>query len=131
MSSGCCYRYLILLLFPAFACTYEKVEPQLTCVSPEMVSFKKDVQPIFDSHCNTGGCHSGTSPAGNLNLEAAVAYAQLTKKSSGYVDTLRPSYSVLYGSMNSTGNPMPPTGKLDQCTLELVLKWIQQKAKNN
>jgi hypothetical protein len=132
MSAGCFYSCLIVvLLFLMASCAYEKVEPQVACASPEMVSFKKDIQPIFDDHCNSAGCHSGANPSGNLNLEPALAYAQLSKKSSGYVDTLNPKHSVLYASMNSTGNPMPPNGKLDRCTLDLVLKWIQQKAKNN
>jgi hypothetical protein len=132
MSGGCFYSCLIVvLLFLMSSCTYEKVEPQVACVSPETVSFKKDIQPIFDDHCNSAGCHSGTNPSGNLNLEPALSYAQLSKKSSGYVDTLNPKHSVLYASMNSTGNPMPPNGKLDRCALDLVLKWIQQKAKNN
>ncbi len=122
--SGC-----LLLFF--YACMYEQVEPKNTCDIPEVVSFKKDIQPIFDVHCNTAGCHSGTNPEGNLNLEASQSYAQLWKSKSGYIDTLNPKYSVLYASMNSTSSPMPPTGKLDNCTLNLVLKWIEQKAKNN
>ena len=132
MSAGYFYSCLIIvLLFSMVSCTYEKVEPQVVCVNPDIVSFKKDIQPIFDKHCNTAGCHSGNNPSGNLNLEAAVAYSQLSKKNNSYLDTLNPKYSVLYASMNSTGNPMPPNGKLDRCTLDLVLKWIQQKAKNN
>lgn len=122
---------MVVLNFFSWACTYEKVEPQLDCKSPAVVSFKDDIQPIFDTHCNNAGCHGGNNPAGNLNLEASEAYAQLWRKKSGYIDTLNPAYSVLYASMNATSNPMPPTGKLDACTLALVLKWIEQKAKNN
>ena len=120
--------FILLLLG---SCAYVKVEPRTLCEPPSTVSFGRDIQPVFDVHCNTAGCHSGTNPKGNLNLEAAVAYSQLWKKKSGYIDTLNPIYSVLYASMNSTSNPMPPDGKLDKCTLDLVLKWIQQKAKNN
>ncbi|HEU4717713.1 MAG TPA: c-type cytochrome domain-containing protein, partial [Bacteroidia bacterium] len=82
-------------------------------------------------NCNTAGCHSGTSPAGGLNLEPANAYAQLTSHQGGYIDTLHPEFSLLYSQLISTTTPMPPTGKLDDCTIKLVLKWIQQKAKNN
>lgn len=127
-------QYLLigcLFLFSVWACKREKVEPHTDCKTPDVVSFKADIQPIFDTHCNTAGCHGGNSPAGNLNLEASQSYTQLWRKKSGYIDTLNPTYSVLYASMNSTSNPMPPTGKLDACTLELVLKWIEQKAKNN
>lgn len=120
----------ILFLFWV-SCTYEKVEPHTICETPAEVSFNKDIQPIFDANCNMAGCHSGTNPKGNLNLESSVSYAQLWRKKSGYIDTLNPAYSVLYASMNSTSSPMPPNGKLDKCTLDLVLTWIQQKAKNN
>ena len=109
------------------ACTHIKMD----CATPTTVSFSQDVVPIFNKNCNTSGCHSGTSPSGNLNLEASVAYAQLTRKGKGYIDTLTPQYSVLYASMNATTNPMPPNGRLDNCTLALILKWVEQKAKNN
>ncbi|HET6225086.1 MAG TPA: hypothetical protein VFF27_02330 [Bacteroidia bacterium] len=113
------------------SCKYEKAEPLIACETPSVVSFQKDIQPIFDAHCNTAGCHSGSNPEGNLNLEPSQSYAQLWKKGKGYIDTLNPKFSVFYASMNSTSNPMPPTGKLDACTLALVLKWIEQKAPNN
>lgn len=124
-------KYLFIVGISLSSCMYEKVEPFVACKTPAVVSFKKDVQPIFDAHCNTAGCHSGNNPQGNLNLEASQAYVQLWRKKSGYIDTLNPKYSVLYASMNSTSNPMPPAGKLDACTLALVLKWIEQKATNN
>jgi len=125
------YPFIVLYILFSPACTYEKVEPFTDCKTPEVVSFKRDIQPIFDTHCNNAGCHGGNTPAGNLNLEASQAFAQLWRKKSGYIDTLNPAYSVLYASMNATSNPMPPTGKLDACTLALVLKWIEQKAKDN
>lgn len=114
-----------------FSCTYEKVEPDTACVTPDVVSFSKHIQPILDTHCNMAGCHRGNNPGGNLNLEASVSYAQLWKTKSGYIDTLNPKFSVLYASMNTSSNPMPPAGKLDKCAIDLVLQWIQQKAKNN
>lgn len=126
------YSVLIgLLCVFSFSCTYEKVEPATACSSPAVVSFSKHIQPVFDTHCNMAGCHSGTNPKGNLNLEKSVSYSQLWRTKSGYIDTLNPKISVLYGSMNSTSSPMPPSGKLDKCTINLILRWIEQKAKNN
>jgi len=112
------------------SCISEKA-PQvaLECHPPALVSFQQDIVPIFNRSCNTSGCHSGSSPAGNLNLEPVVAYNELI--TGGYVDTIKPRFSLLYAQMNSVSNPMPPTGKLDSCTIQLVLKWIEQKAKNN
>jgi hypothetical protein len=124
-----CVKIVFFTLLGCFSCTHEKQEP--ICSPPATVSFQQNILPIFNQHCNTSGCHSGSVPSANLNLEKSVAYAQLTRKGKGYVDTLTPQYSVLYASMNSTSNPMPPNGKLDKCTVELVYKWIEQKAKNN
>ncbi|MCX6182964.1 MAG: hypothetical protein NT150_13665 [Bacteroidetes bacterium] len=119
------------LFFFLAACTYEKIEPVKDCGLPETVSFSKDVLPLLNANCSYAGCHSGVSPAGGLDLADSVAYKELLKPGSGYVDTLNPSFSILYAQMKSTSNPMPPSGKLDDCKLQLILKWLEQKAKNN
>lgn len=123
-------KFVVLItLILLFSCTKAKVED--VCTTPEMVSFQKDIQPIFNTNCATSGCHAGTKPTGTLNLEASVAYANLTDSKSGYLDTVQPKASLLYTSMTSITNPMPPNGKLSKCTTDLILQWIEQKAKNN
>jgi hypothetical protein len=109
----------------------KKGTTEVVCNPPATVSFKNDIQPIFNANCNTSGCHSGNKPAGNLNLESANAYANLMDSKSGYIDLLHPENSILYVSITSKTNPMPPSGKLDECVTGLILKWIQQGAKNN
>jgi hypothetical protein len=124
-----CVKIVFFTLLGCFSCTHEKQEP--ICTLPTTVSFQQNILPIFNQYCNTSGCHSGSTPSANLNLEPSVAYAQLTRKGKGYLDTLTPQYSVLFASMNAITNPMPKSGRLDNCTVELVYKWIEQKAKNN
>jgi len=130
------YGFTFILL-GFISCTKDKGTPvpkvAVTCPSDTIatVSFNLHILPIFNTYCNGAGCHSGTSLAGNLNLAPSVAYSQLTQSGKGYIDTANPNYSVLYSQMNSTSSPMPPTGKLDACTINLVYKWIQQKARNN
>lgn len=120
--------YLALsILILMISCKKGTTEP--VCTTPATVSFSKDIQPIFNANCNTSGCHSGTKPAGNLNLERNQAYANLMDSKSGYIDTTKPENSILYVSMTSKTNPMPPNGKLDGCTTDLILKWIQQGAR--
>ena len=123
----------IFILFGVtfFSCTYEKAELKVDCVLPVAVSFNNDVMPIINAQCNGLGCHNGATNAGHLNLESSVAYSQLMHAGSGYIDTLNPTASILYGSLISASNVMPPAGKLDDCKIKLVLDWIQQKAKNN
>lgn len=119
--------FIILLLFTA--CKYDKVQP--ACSIPESVSFSRDLEPIFTGNCALANCHSGSHPQYNLNLSTPDAYASLTQPGKGYVDTINPKFSILYTMLTSSSTPMPPTGKLDDCKINTILKWIEQKAKNN
>lgn len=60
-----------------------------------------------------------------------MAYEQLSKEGTGYLNTDVPNHSILYTQLNSLSLPMPPEGKLDQCSIELILKWLEQGALNN
>ena len=119
---------VIMISFLHFTSCKKKKEK---CDLPDTVSYKNDVQPIFNENCTTSGCHSGTNPKGNLNLVSSVSYQQLSNSQSGYINTTNPSSSLLYSSMKSLNNPMPPNGVLEQCKLDLILKWIEQGAQNN
>jgi hypothetical protein len=127
--------FIFLIGITVFSCKRDKAPIARVCnqTLPDTVSFSKNIIPIFRNNCSITGCHSGINPtgAGHLNLDASVAYSQLMQKGKGYVDTLNPNFSVLYTQMTSYSKPMPPSGNLDVCTTLLVLKWIQQKAKNN
>ena len=115
------------------SCSKDKKElPCNKSLVKDSISFNKDLTAsVFHLHCSLSGCHSGGRPAGNLNLEDSVAYSQLMKNGSGYIDTLNPNYSLLYIQMNSDAPTMPPSGKLDDCTINAVLQWIKEGAKNN
>jgi hypothetical protein len=131
-----CLTSSILLFFAClfYTCTYHKggIEPALDC-TPKIttVSFATDINPILTANCATSGCHSGTTPEGNLNLEAARAYDALQKRGSGYIDTINPQSSVLYSSLVSISDPMPPNGQLSPCDLKRIEMWMKQGAKNN
>lgn len=130
--------YILLPLLLLGACTYYKQDNLypatiVTCVADtlQQASFAKNIVPIFKANCAISGCHTGVNAAGNLDLDSAVAYNNLTTGGAGYINTSNPQLSVLYNQMISTSDPMPPTGLLDKCTTGLVLKWIEQKAPNN
>lgn len=116
-----------------FSCLKCKQMDNIVCNNPlpDPVSFSNNIIPIFNEHCNFIGCHAGTSPKGHLNLSPSVAYSNLMKIGSGYIDTLNPIASLLYAQMISTSKPMPPSGTLNDCSIQIVLRWIKQKAKNN
>lgn len=118
------------------SCTFynkEQQYPLVSCTADTLstVSFSKNVVPIFQQNCALSGCHTVAARAGNLVLDSSVAYTDLWKAGTGYIDTSNPAASLLYSQLVSTTTPMPPTGKLDDCSIEMIVKWMQQKAKNN
>lgn len=129
------FTLILLLTVTVMSCVYRKIErPALEpCggVAKDSARFNEHVLPILLANCTNPGCHSGTRPQGNLNLEKDKAYLQLTSPFKGYMDTLEPINSVLYNTLTSPVNLMPPTGKLPDCEIEIIMKWMAQKAKNN
>jgi hypothetical protein len=109
-----------LILFLAFTsgCYYD----QVYIPEPEgEISFSADIQPFFDSNC--ASCHPDDSPP---DLQSGNAYNSLI--AGGYINTADPASSIIYikiapgGSMETHSTT---TGTA------MVLKWIEQGAKNN
>jgi hypothetical protein len=109
-------------------CEYKDIPPAVFQL-PDTVSFSKDIIPIFDINCSIPGCHSHVDPAASLDLSDAYAYDQLWKHKE--IDTIHATQSVLYIQVNSISNPMPPSGRLPDRSVALILSWIEQKAKKN
>lgn len=135
-------QYIVFLITGTIllsnSCAYnkgEEVKPsEVVCTTRiANVSFSADIQPILTTNCATSGCHSGNNPEGNLNLEASKSYAALSKNGSGYIDTNDPKSSVLYSSLISTSNPMPPLGRqpLSACDLKRIEIWMKEGALDN
>jgi hypothetical protein len=91
------------------------------------VTFSNDIIPIFNSSCNTSGCHNagGIAP----DLSAANAYNSLM--GAGYINADNPSSSELYLWMTGKkGTPMPVSG-INKDYNALMLAWMKQGAQNN
>jgi hypothetical protein len=99
------------------------------CGSGAGVSFSEDVQPIFDRKCTA--CHPVSYPY--LDLRRGRSYKQLVRVSS----RTRPAFErVLPGrpelSYLLTHPPDPSlTGLLTNEELELLIRWIDEGAKDN
>lgn len=94
------------------------------------VSFRNDIQPIFNASCRS--CHNATHP--NLQLDSCCSYYELfyTGSNAPYIDTLNPMDSRLIKRMTGVITPvMPMTGALPQSQIDLVVRWIEEGAKNN
>lgn len=94
------------------------------------VSFKNDVQVIFNSSCIS--CHNATHPY--LQLDSCCSYYELffTGTNAPYIDTLTPSNSLLLKRLRGEIGPtMPLTGVLPQDQIDLIARWIEEGARNN
>lgn len=82
-------------------------------------TFAATIQPIINNNCK--GCHSGAAPAGNVLLDN--------------YDNIRNAAESgrLYGSVAHLQgySPMPQGGKLSDCNITQIKKWIENGSQNN
>lgn len=111
--------------------------------SDKPVSFKDDVQPLFNSTCVF--CHVTGAENGGLNLGRRDSYASLTSASTEApmprVTPGDPSKSYLVHKLKGTqleaggsGNAMPmydPPKPFPKEQLELIERWIREGAQKN
>jgi uncharacterized membrane protein len=79
------------------------IDPQLE------ITYEANVKQIINGNCIS--CHSGTSPQGNLLL---TTYDNVKNVGES---------GKLITRMNSTSNPMPPSGILPSSTRNVIDKW--------
>jgi hypothetical protein len=92
---------------------------------PQYVSYSGDLAPLFNTNCALSGCHDGT--AHNPDLRAQKSYDALIN--GGFVNTVVPTSSIVYGEVKS--GDMPPTGALKASDVQKILDWIRRGAPNN
>ena len=73
---------LTAVLFAVVACEDAGDPVGELAPDPQDVSFGDEILPILALRCATVGCHSGTQPAGFMNLSAATAYQELLNETS-------------------------------------------------
>jgi ribosomal protein S16 len=89
--------------------------------SCDLTQFTYDaiVKPILQTNCN--GCHSATAPSGGLNLTDF-----------NVVKTIAVNGRLMGSIKQITGySPMPPGGKLSDCQIGQIQKWVDAGAPNN
>ncbi len=109
---------------------------------PTIVSFERDIQPIFDAKCVS--CHNLTTFAGGLNLSPGAAYKSLVNAKSdqstrNYVTPGSPDNSYLINKLvgnqsnvGGLGASMPLGGPaLPDSQITMIRQWIFQGALNN
>jgi hypothetical protein len=84
------------------------------------VSYATVVRPIVDQSCAYIGCHAGASPAAGLKLET---YAELK--------VIADNGKLVGRITGTTGTVMPPTGPLNDCSIQQITAWVNQGAPEN
>lgn len=110
----------LMLLAGLGACEYDTLTPK-EIELPEEISFATDLAPVFEANC--AGCHGGGIAP---NFKANESYGALT--GGGYLDTNNPEESKLITKINV---PHPSSDPLSLAEKAMILKWIEDGAKNN
>ena len=79
------------------------------------VKYSTAITSMMTNHCTS--CHGGISPEAGLKLES---YSDLL--TNGQASLLR---------MKNSSDPMPPSGKIDNCNINKLTAWINQGSQNN
>lgn len=86
----------------------------LTEQTPTNVTYNQNVKTIIDQSCATSGCHNATTNARGLTLET---YSQVKN---AFINR------NALGRMESTTNPMPPSGNLPSTSIQIIKNWRDQ-----
>lgn len=123
------FQYLMMLTLGLMvtSCYYDEMPPVAITPIPDVVSYSKDIQPLWNQDCIS--CHkpSATAP----DLTSANSYSALTLNNK-YVVPGNAASSKMHKSLMGDGAAiMPTSGKWSDSKIALVDKWINDGALNN
>jgi hypothetical protein len=110
-------------------------EPTSEIVFPDSnISFSKHVGPLFQQKCARGGCHTGSDPAGSLNLGYPGSYIALTNHNPTLIYNGDGQNSLLMKRLDGRIQPrmpLPGSAQLTQNQIDGVKIWIDEGAQDN
>jgi hypothetical protein len=131
---------LLLLLSIHFGCKNSNLEKMLnesaknkSTTTPSeilndpnrVVSFKEDIQPILNTNCGTNrsSCHSSASASSGISLSDHASVVQIQDDGGLFLSSI---------SHDGNASKMPKGGaKLDDNTILLIKRWVEDKMLNN
>lgn len=122
-STGKLFFAALISGFVMTSCTYytNDYDP---LVVPDNLSFEADIVPIFETKCNSAGCHNGSIAP---DLRADNAFKGLTK--GNYVnDDGNADNDLLYQKIDKGGSMEVYATDLERA---FIKKWIEEGAQNN
>ena len=98
--------------------------PWKSCDTTGTVEYSTQVWPVIQNNCLS--CHNSSLSWGGVNLDS---YQQIKY----YSETLQNGTPIIVGVINyMNGFPsMPPSKKLDDCTIRKIEVWIEQGTPEN
>lgn len=103
---------LLLLIAAVLSCKKDKPAPAPGSGCPDAdtanITYNGYVAGVMRQHCT--GCHGGNSPSGSVSLETYQQVRANAERGDWY-------RVMINGSM-------PPGGRLDDCTLARLKRWI-------
>lgn len=90
---------------------------------PQAVSYKTDLEPLFNTQCALSGCHV----VGSHNPDMKTGKSYLSIVNGGYVNLIVPKQSILYVKINGEMKEYIPKATDRQ----KVYDWIRNGAPNN
>ena len=107
-------------------CYYDKKEilyPADNSCDTSGITFSQTVHPILDQKC--ASCHGAgvyQSLGGNYNLDGYSNVSGYASPNGVIIKSIKSDPSV---------RPMPPSGKLTDCEISQIQKWVNAGAANN
>ena len=117
---------LIIVMTALGGCYYDKKEilyPANTNCDTANITFSQKIHPILDQRCSS--CHGARvyqSLGGGYNLDGYVNASNYSSPSGALLKTVQGDPSVPL---------MPPSGKLSDCEILQIQKWVNSGAANN
>ena len=100
----------VALLALASGCTKAIIDETPTNDPDRIITYDADIGPLINNWCTT--CHGGSAPAAGIAL---TSYGDVKFQAES---------GTLIERMNSSTNPMPPSGQLSADDLALINKWV-------
>jgi hypothetical protein len=132
MKKLCIINILLIALFilPVFisSCKDTSTAPNPDTINypASNISYNQYIQPIFNYHCNSKGCHNSSDMGGGLDLTSYLgAFSKVIPK--------YPSNSTLVQVIKGLDPNHVPynTVPLNQKEITAITTWVTEGAKNN
>jgi hypothetical protein len=127
---------LVIILAEAIACK-DTQDNSTTIVFPSspdsIVSYTKQVDPLFQERCAISGCHNSSSFQAKLDLSSPSYHALMTFNAPVLVVARNANNSVLYQRLALPATdinhmPYPGTTQLNSNQINGIKNWINQGA---